>query len=240
MTATTRRPAAATPSKALLCLHGAGSSANIFRIQLAKFRLALKHEFDFVFANGPHLSSAGPGILPLFAGAGPYYSWFREEEATMDDRMAKINAAVRATVEEWEWVKTNPQSRIVGVIAFSEGALAATLLLWQQQMGQVTWLPTLHFATLMCCYFRDEATVHMRADAETHGSGRPLINVPTLHMHGRQDFCLSRARKLVTIHYSPDFAEVMEFEGGHHCPTRREDFEEATKHILRLAHITIK
>lgn len=62
-----------TPTKAILCLHGAGSSSSIFRFQLAKLRLALKGHFEYIFVNAPNPSIAGPGMLPLFAGAAPFH-----------------------------------------------------------------------------------------------------------------------------------------------------------------------
>jgi predicted esterase len=223
------------PSKALLCPHGTGSSGTIFRMQLAKFRLALRNEFEFVFMDAPYSACPGPGILPMFAEAGPFHSWFGGEGATIDGRLAKINTAVHTAIEKWESSKNDPKSKIVGVLAFSEGALVASLLLWQQQIGQLPWLPTLQFATLICCFFADEAGVHMLAQANTRGREKALIEVPTLHIHGRQDFCLVRARKLVTEHYTPQFANVMEFNGGHHLPSRREDCVEAVKRIMRLA-----
>lgn len=227
-----------SPSKALLCLHGTGSSANIFRLQLAKFRLALKNDFEFVFMDAPYPASAGPGVLPVFAGAGPFHGWFGGQGATIDGRLDTINAAVKAAIDKWQSSKRNAKAQIVGVLAFSEGALVASMLCWQQQLGRLPWLPTLNFATLICCFFPDEAGAHMLADSTARGSEKALIEVPTLHIHGRQDFCLARAQKLVAEHYRPDFAEVIEFEGGHQVPNRREDCGEAIKHIMRVAQKT--
>ncbi|KAI8627213.1 serine hydrolase FSH [Xylariaceae sp. FL1651] len=228
----------ASPSKALLCLHGTGSSANIFRLQLAKFRLAL-NDFEFVFMDAPYPAPAGPGVLPMFAAAAPFHGWFSGQDATIDGRLDTINDAIRVTVEKWETSKKNPKAQIVGVLAFSEGALVASMLLWQQQIGLLPWLPTLYFATLICCFFPDEAAVRMLADSKARGNEKALIEVPTLHIHGRQDFCLTRAQKLVAEHYRPDSADVMEFSGGHQVPNRREDCAEATKRIMKLFQKTI-
>ncbi|KAI1422431.1 oxidoreductase [Xylaria sp. FL1777] len=220
----------APPHQTLLCIHGAGSSGDIFRIQLTKLRTALQHEFDFVFVNGPHLSAPGPGVLPWFEGAGPYYSWFKEEDVTMEQRIERINDAVHHTISDWEANKKSPRSRIVGVLAFSEGSLATALLLWQQKMNRVPWLPTLHFAVLICCFFRREATQYISADVGQ--DEKPVINVPTLHIHGKKDFCLAGSRRLVAKHYLPEYAQVIEFDGSHHVPTRQDDVEEAVKRIL--------
>ncbi|KAL0941426.1 uncharacterized protein CTRU02_204189 [Colletotrichum truncatum] len=219
--------------KAILCIHGAGSSGDIFRIQLAKISTALKHEFDFVFANGPHVSSPGPGVLPWFKDAGPYYSWFKEEETTMNRRVEQVGDAVKSALKQWDSTKKNPDARVVGVIAFSEGALSATLLLWQQKMTRLPWLPTLHFAALFCCYFRREAAEYMASDLED--GEKPVIKVQTLHVHARQDFCLAGARRLVANHFSPGYAQVIEFDGTHHVPIKHEDVDKTVKHILLLS-----
>ncbi|KAK1973644.1 serine hydrolase FSH [Colletotrichum cereale] len=230
----------ALPSKALLCLHGGGTSASIFRMQLAKIRLALKDEFEFVFMNAPYLAPAGPGVLPIFASAAPFYGWFGGSSATFENRLESINASVRAAVEEWEGSRRTgepgPAARIVGLLAFSEGALAATMLLWQQQLGRLPWLPCMRFAILICCFFPDQAAAHMMADdvAATPGHERTLIRVPTLHLHGRQDFSLVRARKLVREHYEPNAATILEFEGGHQVPTGDLDCRRAVAHIVKL------
>lgn len=227
-----------SPSKALLCLHGTGSSASIFRMQLAKIRLALKNEFEFVFMNAPFPASPGPGVLPMFAMAAPFHGWFGGAGATISGRLDTINSAVRAAVDKWEASKKNPDAKIVGLLAFSEGALVASLLLWQQQLGRLPWLPRLQFATLVCCFFPDEAGDYMLAEAAAAGcEKRALIRIPTLHLHGRQDFCLARARKLFKEHCETDAAYALEFEGGHQVPSRQEDYKEAVRHIIRLSNM---
>lgn len=247
------RPRLTTPPKApraLLCIHGAGGSANIFRVQTAKLRLALRHDFEFVYATAPFQSEPGPGVLPLFQGMGPYYSWFEKDDGnrntsanragvaeksgatpSVGDRLSAVNTPVRKVVEDWQ--KHNPQIPIVGVLAFSEGALVATLLMWQQQMGRLPWLPKMNIAVLICCYYTEEATDYMRAqssgDQETL-----LINVPTLHIQGLQDFALEGSRKLAATHFSPRNADILEFHGKHHVPNRKSDIDEAGRRFLNM------
>ncbi|KAF6809745.1 hypothetical protein CMUS01_13614 [Colletotrichum musicola] len=216
-----------TPSKALLCLHGTGSSGSIFRLQLAKIRLALKDEFEFIFMDAPYPAPPGPGVLPVFASAAPFHGWFGGSGATVEGRLETINASVRAAVERWQ---ARSSTKIVGLLAFSEGALVASLLLWQQQLGLLPWLPPMRFAALICCFLPDEASAYMAA----HSGGGTTICVPTLHLHGRRDFCLARARKLAKEHCDPGAAVILEFEGGHQVPNRNEDCREAINHIKRL------
>jgi hypothetical protein len=233
------------PRKALLCIHGAGTSGAIFRVQIAKLSAALRHEFDFVYVTAPHSTSPGPGVIPFFASMGPFYSWFRDTDESISHRLDAIYKPIQQKVGDWQLA--NPNSRIVGMLAFSEGALVAAVMLWQQQrrMGQVSWLPDIHFTTFICCFYREEVTKWMREQIqEPQGTGAIVeediekemkINIPTLHLLGKQDFVLSRAKMLIETHYTTTFATVMEFDGQHAPPSKREDIEKAAALILESA-----
>ncbi len=223
------------PSKALLCFHGTGSKGSIFNIQMARICFLLEDAFEFIFLDGPMECAAGPGVQPMFSGQEPYYCWFSGDGTTIDDSIKRISASVKQTIDQWRATNGNSRSEIVGAIGFSEGALALSLMLWQQQQGMVPWLPRLLFATMSCCFFPNEASLWLNARAQAHGISEARINVPTLHIHGNRDFCLGRARKLVRNHYQPDFATVILTEAGHHLPTRKHEVAEVVKQILRLS-----
>lgn len=123
-------------------------------------------------------------------------------------------------------------------MGFSQGAIAATLLLSQQQLGLLPWFPAMQFAVLVCCDFTDEASGLMHAEAQKHGQERAVLSVPTLHLQGRQDPCLTRSRRMVESRFGAR-TEVIEFEGGHQCPKDRADCEEAKVCILRLSDCKI-
>lgn len=73
----TRRRSDAFGSKpVLLLLHGAGSSAAIFRIQTHFLAKALSPYFDLIYVDAPLRGAPGPGILPYFQGMEAYYRWF--------------------------------------------------------------------------------------------------------------------------------------------------------------------
>jgi hypothetical protein len=63
------------PLPRILCLHGGGVSGQIFRIQTARLRNALRDHFTFFFVDAPFPAEPGPGVLPFFEGCGPYYKW---------------------------------------------------------------------------------------------------------------------------------------------------------------------
>lgn len=225
--------------KALLCFHGTGSKGTIFNVQMARVCSLLRDAFQFIFFDGPTECAAGPGILPMFSGHEPYYCWFNGGETSIDDSITRINASVEQCVDQWKAHKSNPDAEIVGAIGFSEGALAVSMMLWQQQQDLVPWLPRLKFAAMSCCFFPTEASLWLNARAQDYGMSQAHIDVPTLHIHGNRDFCLGRARKLVRNHYQSDFATVIQTEAGHHLPTRKEDLDEVVKHVLRLSGIPV-
>ena len=68
----TQEPDASLHLPRLLCLHGGGVSASVFRLQMRAVYAQLRDKFRLVYADGPWLCEAGPGILPVFEGAGPF------------------------------------------------------------------------------------------------------------------------------------------------------------------------
>ncbi|RSM15823.1 hypothetical protein CDV31_004765 [Fusarium ambrosium] len=223
------------PSKALLCFHGSGSKGAIFKVQMARICLLLGETFEFIFLDGPLECAPGPGVLPMFSGQEPYYCWFGSNGNSTEDGIDRVTSSVKHAVDEWTATKSNPEAEIVGGIGFSEGALALSMMLWQQQQGLAPWLPRPMFAALSCCFFPNEASLWLNANAQAHGMSKAHIDVPTLHIHGNRDFCLGRARRLVRVHYQPSFATVIQTEAGHHLPTRKDELAEVVKHILRLS-----
>jgi hypothetical protein len=154
-TSTTRTTTSPPPPCALrpriFCLHGHGTSANIFQIQLRRLESLLAPYFELVFVDAPFPSPPGPGVLPFFDGAGPFWRWStgpprprpgvlegeallgrdgmggRRREYDEERRIWNVVQSVLET-EGGEWA---------GVIGFSQGArVAAGLLLLAQQYQQ--------------------------------------------------------------------------------------------------------
>ncbi|EEH03892.1 conserved hypothetical protein [Histoplasma capsulatum G186AR] len=146
------------PLPSILCLHGSGTSAAIFKIQTIRLRRELQHRFSFVFIDAPFQTDPDPGVLPVFADAGPYFTWVDlstlpvscRSLATKDEETKEMSALQRSilrgrtqlmparTVELLEKTVREQIERdgrgFVGVIGFSMGGrLAAGLLLEQQE-----------------------------------------------------------------------------------------------------------
>ncbi|KAK1978228.1 oxidoreductase [Colletotrichum cereale] len=222
------------PSKAILCMHGGGASPDIFRFQTSSLHAALAHEYDFFYASAPHVAEPGPDVLPFFAGMDPFYSWFRPVH---DDPAAEVdtfNEAVRGSVESY--ARHNPGARIVGVLGFSQGAVAATMLLWQRQVGRLAWLPDVKFGVLLCPGYSAVATGYMRDICEREGLGGDegvVVKLPTLHMHGRQDVAnLPQSRRMYATHYKG--AKLVEFDGEHEVPRRVGDVKKLVDYVLGI------
>ncbi|SPQ22996.1 62a9a291-1933-4faf-8a90-64975e7c9db1 [Thermothielavioides terrestris] len=72
-------PTPSPPKPILVFLHGAGTSASIFRLQSRRLAAQLSPHFDLVYLDAPHACPAGPGVLPFFEGCGPYLRWVDDE-----------------------------------------------------------------------------------------------------------------------------------------------------------------
>ncbi|KAI0397531.1 serine hydrolase FSH [Xylariaceae sp. FL0594] len=137
----------------ILCLHGGGTNARIFRAQCRSLSRALEEprHFRLAYAEAPYPSGAGPDVLTVYASEGPFKRWlpWLPEHATAghpnasasavkgDDAAAVRdidNALKRAMDADDRAGATGPW---VGIIGFSQGAkLAASLLYRQQQRLQ--------------------------------------------------------------------------------------------------------
>ncbi|KAI8209987.1 Dioxygenase [Colletotrichum sp. SAR 10_86] len=200
-------------------MHGGGASPDIFRFQTSSLRAALAHEYDFLYASAPHLATPGPDVLPFFAGMEPFYSWFRPVHDDPALEIVTFNEAVHKSVETY--TRSNPGVKIVGVLGFSQGAVASTILLWQRQVGRVTWLPDVKFGILLCPGYSAVATEYMRdiCERENRGEEGIVVQLPTLHLHGRQDTVnLPQSRRMYATHYRG--AKLTEFDGEHEVPRK--------------------
>ncbi|KAL1968425.1 hypothetical protein VTN77DRAFT_1954 [Rasamsonia byssochlamydoides] len=128
----------------ILCLHGFGTSGDIFRSQTVSLRMALKsssaaagagENIDFDFVNAPHDSTPAAGI-ELFYNP-PYYCFWK------DDTVENI-AAAQAWLDDLI-ARKGPYD---GVMMFSQGCVLGSSVLLHHQRQQTP--PPFKFAIFIC------------------------------------------------------------------------------------------
>ncbi|KAL8994706.1 MAG: hypothetical protein Q9169_005391 [Polycauliona sp. 2 TL-2023] len=127
----------------LLCLHGGGSNARIFKAQCRALRAELSHDFHFVFVDAPFPSEPGPDVTSVYQSSnfGQYRRWLRSGphqpyippqeaveaiEHALDD--AKLQSDRQGATGDW-----------VGIFGFSQGAKMAASVLLRQQVYRQRW-----------------------------------------------------------------------------------------------------
>ncbi|RDW83575.1 uncharacterized protein DSM5745_03901 [Aspergillus mulundensis] len=149
----------------ILCLHGGGTNARIFRSQCRVLRARLSPHFRLVFAEAPFASTPGPDVVSVYEKWGPFKAWFPAESAAARAGKSFEDAKAHAMGRGGEAVRIDEDDEVnerairgiesaiqeamerddglgatgewVGLLGFSQGAkMAASLLLRQQQQNE--------------------------------------------------------------------------------------------------------
>ncbi|GAP85050.1 putative citrinin biosynthesis oxydoreductase [Rosellinia necatrix] len=119
----------------MLCLHGGGTNARIFRAQCRVLSRALEGRFRLAYAEGPHASAAGPDVATVYAGDGPFKRWLRwlpAHEALGEGAAVRaIDGAVRDAMAADD--ARGADGPWVALLGFSQGAKLAASLLFRAQ-----------------------------------------------------------------------------------------------------------
>lgn len=206
----------------ILCLHGGGTSALIFKIQTRRLQHALRPHFHFVFVDAPFDSGPGPGVLPVFADCGPYYSWMHYPNQLLGQQRSRqvIKEAIAKDGGEF-----------VGVLGFSQGGRMTAGLLADLQGGEEGGLPRWRFGVCLCASYpplsmewaRKEARGEVwKGKSDWHGEVREvgkeeIIHVRSVHVRGTLDKHCEKGRRLVK-YFDKGMVADMEFVMGHHLP----------------------
>ena len=132
----------------LLCLHGGGTSAMIFKIQTRRLQWLLRSYFKFVFVDSPFHSGPGPGVLPAFAGCEPYFRWLNPESLTPEQDQRHVRRVLMKAMKD-------DGGEFVGVLGFSQGGRLTAGLLADQEEGNA-WEGMRHwkFGVMLCGSYR--------------------------------------------------------------------------------------
>ena len=225
----------------ILCLHGGGASAAIFRFQTRKIQYALRAHFRFFFIDGPIESEPGPGILPYFAGMAPYHRWvsYKNDEAEIKEEAENVLETIMEEVER--------EGPFVGVIGFSQGTrIVAGLLLREQFLNsgndgsacgfRFGVLAGASYPPVRIPFRHTRDSSRASGDDDTTDHNHALIHIPTIHVQGIQDFVLLQSRRLLEHYCDVQSTTLLEFEGGHHLPVSLEDNKKLADMILDVWH----
>ncbi|KAH8621062.1 hypothetical protein IG631_24291 [Alternaria alternata] len=230
----------------ILCLHGLGSSAEIFKAQTYHLRYHLEDHFEFVYIDGPYECGPGPGILPTFEGCGPFYRWTKEHEDAYDQNAYDHSGSDRSAGVYSALAKLTPSisSELwVGVMGFSQGGRVASGLLKHQsfQLAQEDG-STQEGLGMMQSQFKFGVFIHSaypplefpRATDPAYKDH--VIDIATLHIHGLRDKSLEIQRRLVSC-FTGAGRTHLEFDVGHVIPAKEGDIKAITEHIVSLKHV---
>ena len=245
----------------ILCLHGGGVTASAFRLQSRVLINHLAPYFRLVFADGPFLCDAGPGILPVYADYGPFRRWLRwlpeHPECDAESAIDEIWYQLRLAMEEDN--QAGADGEWVGLLGFSQGAKMSASLLFDQQVREekgvneakekTSW----RFAVLLAGRaplvslsehtegikgLQNAALISEGFDKLDNPDGSHRLKLPTVHVHGLKDAGLHLHRRLLEQYCEPGSATVVEWEGDHRVPIKSGDVKEVVNAILDVARET--
>ncbi|EER25594.1 hypothetical protein D8B26_000092 [Coccidioides posadasii str. Silveira] len=240
----------------ILCLHGGGTNARIFKSQCRVVSRMLEPYFRFAYAEAPFDSMPGPDVVSVYADYGPFKRWLPEHDEVEDRAgIEAINNSIKtAMIEDDRSGATGPW---VGLLGFSQGAKLAASLIFRQQvraekLGRAKAGSDWKFAVLMAGrapivsldpdVFRSSLLSNL---SQTGLSGPPelgdimgeehVLKLPTIHVHGLADPGLHLHRELLENYCSVDSARVVEWNGAHRVPLKSADVNPLIEEILNLA-----
>ncbi|TLD09714.1 hypothetical protein PspLS_11394 [Pyricularia sp. CBS 133598] len=249
----------------ILCLHGGGTNAAIFRTQCRSLSRSLESHFRLVYVEAPFASLAGPDVLSVYADCGPFKRWFPESGKYSDaDVILAIDASVRKAIQNDDHLAgaTGPW---VGVLGFSQGAkLAASLLYRQQQRAakypeRVSSSENWRFGVILAgrgplvaldpeacrSIMLDKPSSVVIAMGDVRVSSPDdiadddhLLRVPTLHVHGTLDPGIEFHRQLLERCCAPGTTQLLEWPGNHRVPIKSVDVDPLVAEMIQMAAST--
>ncbi|KAI0597312.1 serine hydrolase FSH [Biscogniauxia sp. FL1348] len=246
----------------ILCLHGGGTNARIFRAQCRRLTAQLQSEFRLVFAQAPFSSNAGPDVISVYGQWGPFKRWLRwgpEHPAIRpEDVISEIDQSLEEAMQEDD--ARGATGEWVALLGFSQGAKVAASLLYRQQLreeypGQsrvgnstfrfgillagraplISLDPSLPMSSgLPDASERTDIISNIRAP----GHKRHVLRIPTIHVHGLQDKYIDLHRQLLEEFCDQGISRIIEWDGDHRVPLKLKDVSPVVYQIRELAKET--
>ncbi|KAL9110679.1 MAG: hypothetical protein Q9227_004856 [Pyrenula ochraceoflavens] len=245
----------------ILCLHGGGTNATIFRMQCRVLERALSQSFRFLYAEAPFPAQPGPDVTSVYQKHGPFKAWLRirpeDPEHDAFDITDQIDESINMAIAEDDM--RGATGEVVGLLGFSQGAKVAASILYAQQTlrsqrATPVW-PDFRFAVLLAgrgplVWLLPEQKMPMGLVDATHlstltedpplkeGSDQHILRVPTIHVHGLKDPGLPLHRKLLSRYCDPNSVRLIEWEGEHRVPIKSKDVNTVVRQICSTAKRT--
>jgi pimeloyl-ACP methyl ester carboxylesterase len=242
----------------ILCLHGGGVNAEVFRLQCRGLMARLKTHFRFVFVDGPFICPAHAGIVSVYGDYGPFRRWLRwlpeHREVDAETATAEIRYQMRMAMEDDDALGADGEW--VALLGFSQGAKVSASLLYTQQvlvekLGEDAAGSNWRFGVLLAgrapLVMLDDRIPLAKGVADASmgsttfadwpdGSGTEhLLRIPTIHVHGRRDPGLPHHLRLLNQYCASGSTRLVEWDGDHRLPIKSQDVDAVTSQILALS-----
>lgn len=248
----------------ILCLHGGGTNARIFRIQCHVLERSLSRSFRLVYAEGLFPAQPGPDVISVYKSYGPFKAWQRLTPSDGPDGSAQgtinlIEEALFAAMHADD--RRGATGEFVALLGFSQGAKMAASILHMQQMRhqRPSWTPygkwpDFRFGVLLAgrgplvCLAPEMTVPTGLVDAtkpatttmedvftSINGSNENILQIPTIHVHGLQDPGLELHREMLRSYCSPGSVTLIEWDGDHRLPIQTKHVNPIVEQIHSLA-----
>jgi pimeloyl-ACP methyl ester carboxylesterase len=239
----------------IICLHGGGTNARIFKTQCRVISRKLKPYFRLLYAEAPFNSGPGPDVVSVYADWGPFKRWFPEHGVGDRAAIEAIDNAIKTAMIEDD--RSGAIGPWVGLLGFSQGAKLAASLMFRQQvrvqeLGQAQARSDWKFAVLLAgrspivsldpdvfrsSMLSNPSQIELSAPPELGDimGEEHVLKLPTIHVHGLADSGLHFHRELLDNYCSLESARVLEWDGAHRVPLKSADVNPLIEEILNLA-----
>jgi hypothetical protein len=248
----------------ILCLHGGGTNARIFRAQCRVLRAHLHTKFRLCFADAPFLTKAHhPDVALAYKNFGTLRRWLRwmPDHPEIDAGLAikAIEKSLDAAMKEDD--EKGATGEWVGLLGFSQGAKICASLMFRQQVRAEKKLEkrrgdsNYRFAILMAGrgplvsldpepvmtpWLCDASQLSLLACPLENVAGREehILRLPTIHVHGLRDQGLAFHRQLLEQYCEKGNTRLVEWDGDHRVPIKRDQVSAIVEQILDIAKET--
>ena len=218
--------------RSVLCLHGFTQNSLVFskRIKVISKTLEDRYNLKSIFPNAPFLLNPNQESSPQ---EEKQYGWLYFDENDKLLNAEKIIECFQRDILEYKGYLTSQQTletfiacynNIECIIAFSQGALVATLFLIQaiEQKTKSDFLKNLKCCLLISGLGTPIPSNSELEDVKDYFSGKKQINIPVLIVLGKKDEYVSRKQTENLMKYYSNY-EIYEHEGKHFVPSKKED-----------------